>query len=528
MSDADSTLLAEVAAKTAEAFNECGFDMLYLDALDGEDVLGGEENGWHYGSKFVFELWKRLKKPALVEMSTFHHHLWFVRSRMGAWDHPRRSHKKFIDIHCKTNESYQRMYLPVNLGWWAVKTWSGAQGEPTFPDDIEYLCCKCLGTDASLSLMGIDPDNAHEIPALSRLANIIKDYETLRLSNYFPESVKAKLRARGEEFTLIRSPRGEYQFQRVQYAKHKVECMDMWSNAWKTYNRFERQPVGLRIEALMAAGPYDAAGNVTLADFEDVADFDDREAESDIQVDLRMSKDIVQAGTSSGFLTASSSRSSRKGAWTKVGKRFSPPIDLSELEGLGVWVYGDGKGEVLNFQIRSPEHVVAGIGEHYVIVDFTGWRYFELIETEGGRYADYAWPYGDAYAIYRERVQYDQVAALCLWYNNLPPNDAATCYLSPIKALPLVNATLSNPAVTVGDRRILFPTDIESGCYLEFHSIPDCKLYGPQGELIREVVPEGVAPVVEAGENLVRFTCDVRGDINPRAFVTVISRGESL
>ncbi len=108
------------------------------------------------------------------------------------------------------------------------------------PDDIEYLCCKCLGTDASLSLMGIDPDNAHEIPALSRLANIIKDYETLRLSNYFPESVKAKLRAPGEEFTLMRSPRGKYQFQRVQYAKHKVECMDMWSNAWKTYNRFDR------------------------------------------------------------------------------------------------------------------------------------------------------------------------------------------------------------------------------------------------------------------------------------------------
>ena len=62
--DGDSTLFAEVAGKTAEMFNECGFDMIYLDALDGEDILGGSENGWHYGSKFVFEIWKRLKKPA--------------------------------------------------------------------------------------------------------------------------------------------------------------------------------------------------------------------------------------------------------------------------------------------------------------------------------------------------------------------------------------------------------------------------------------------------------------------------------
>ncbi|MBI4607221.1 MAG: hypothetical protein HY721_35095, partial [Planctomycetes bacterium] len=57
----DSTLLEEVAAKTAEAFNECGFDMMYMDALDGEDILGGPEWGWHYGSKFVFEVWKRLR-----------------------------------------------------------------------------------------------------------------------------------------------------------------------------------------------------------------------------------------------------------------------------------------------------------------------------------------------------------------------------------------------------------------------------------------------------------------------------------
>jgi len=70
--------------------------------------------------------------------------------------------------------------------------------------------------------------------------------------------------------------------------------------------------------------------------------------------------------------------------------------------------------------------------------------------------------------------------------------------------------------------------EIESGCYLEFRSMSDCKLYGPKGELLREVAPEGDMPVLEAGDNRVEFTCDARGGVSARAYVTVISYGEPL
>jgi len=528
--DGDSTLFEQVAAKTAEAFNECGFDMIYLDALDGEDVIAGPENAWHYGSKFVFEIWKRLKKPALMEMSTFHHHLWFVRSRMGAWDHPTRSHKRFIDIHCAANEENGRMFLPGQLGWWAVKTWSGAQGEPTFPDDIEYLCCKALATDTGLSLMGVDPDNILKVPALSRLAGIFKRYEDLRHANYFPESIKAKLRIPGEEFTLIRNSRGEWQFRPVQYARHKVQGINGWSNIWRTTNRFDRQPLQLRIEALLSAGTYDAPGNITVADFAHPVDFSDRAAQSVVQADLQSSTAQVKAGTLSGCFAASSSREERKSSWAKIGKVFTTPLDLSKHQALGVWVYGDGKGEVLSLQLRNPEHLVSGIGEHYVIVDFTGWRYFELIEPEGERYQDYSWPYGGAYAIYRESVDYGHLEALGLWYNNLPPGQAVACYLSPVKALPLADTKLVLPAITIAGRTIVFPTEIETGCYLEFRTMADCKLYDPQGKLIREVQPQGEVPVLGAGENLVTFSCETSegADVSARAYVTVISEGKPL
>lgn len=526
--DGDSTLFAEVAARTAETFNEGGFDMMYLDALDGDDVVAGRENRWHYGSKFVFEIWKRLNKPALMEMSTFHHHLWFVRSRLGAWDHPRRGYKKFIDIHCEANEDCRRMFLPGHLGWWAFHTWSGPQADPTFVDDIEYLCGKALATDTGLSVMRIDPYNVSHLPALPRLAAVMKQYEDLRHANYFPESIKAKLRVPGDEFTLIQNTKGEWQFRPIQYARHRVEGINGWSNLWRTRNRFGRQPLQLRIEALMSAGPYDAPGNVMLTDFDDPTAFPVRSAQAGVTAELLPSSAQVKGGPISGCYTASSALSKREGAWAQIGRRFSPLLYLSQQQAIGVWVYGDGQGEVLNFQVKGPEHTSFGIGDHYVVVDFTGWRYFELVEPEGERCDSYSWPYSGAYSIYRESVNYSQVETLSLWYNNLPPHKTVTCYLSPIKALPLVKGRLRNPAVTIGGRTIVFPVEMESGCYLEFRSTSDCNLYGPKGELIQEVASEGEAPILEAGENEIGFTCEVSLDVNARVFVTVISQGEPL
>jgi len=224
--DPETTLFGEVAAATADTFNECGFDMIYLDALDGEDTLGGGEWGWHYGSKFVFEIWKRLQRPALQEMSTFHHHLWFVRSRMGAWDHPTRSHKKFIDLHVAANQSNRKMILPGELGWWAVKTWGGAQTEPTFFDDIEYLCCKAIGTGDGLALMGVDPSNIKSNPTLSRLSAIFKSFEELRHAGHFSEAVRKQMAKPDTEFTLSALSDGTPAVRPVRYVRHKFTGAD--------------------------------------------------------------------------------------------------------------------------------------------------------------------------------------------------------------------------------------------------------------------------------------------------------------
>ena len=533
--DGDSTLLTEVAAATADTFNECGFDMMYLDALDGEDILGGPEYGWHYGSKFVFELAKRLDHSALMEMSTFHHHLWYVRSRIGAMDYPSRSQKRFIDIHCQGNphvvhatgnRNAARMFLPAELGWWAVHAADDlVQGERTFPDDIEYLMCKCMATDTGFALIGVDPANIAGTPAFAALAPIFKHYEDLRHAHYFPESVTRKLGKPGDEFTLEQTKNSEWRLRPVQYAKHKVEGVQRDGSIWTTHNRFGRQPLQLRIEPLMSAVPYDSTEAVTIADFAKPEEFADRAAESGVVAELTTSSDQVKVGGISGRLSATNSRDSREGAWAKLGREFSPALNLAGREALGVWVYGDGQGEVLNLQIKSPKHLAWGIGDHYVRVDFTGWRYFELIEPEGERVHDYFWPYeGDIYGIYREKVNHGQVGSLSLWYNNLPTGKQATCYVSPVRALPLVKGKIINPKVTIGGKTITFPVEIEPGCYLEFRSASDCKVFGPKGEPLSEVKPVGEVPMLEPGDNKIRFECQTPAGVSARAWVTVIAR----
>ena len=151
-----------------------------------------------------------------------------------------------------------------------------------------------------------------------------------------------------------------------------------------------------------------------------------------------------------------------------------------------------------------------------------------VIEPEGQRHANYKWPYGSIYSTYRETVRYNAIERLGIWYNNLPPGKQATCYISPVKAIPLVSGKLINPTVTIGGRTITFPVEYGSGSYLELNGPTDCKLFGPKGEVLAEVKPQGPLPTLAAGANEVKFTSGSPEGLNARANVTIISQGKPL
>lgn len=197
---------------------------------------------------------------------------------------------------------------------------------------------------------------------------------------------------------------------------------------------------------------------------------------------------------------------------------------------MGAWIEGDGHGQIIAIRLESPRHVSFGaVADRYIKVDFTGPRLFTLVETESVRWSDYVWNDGKRlYNVYREKIDFGTVESLSIWYNNLASDKQTKCIIGPIKAMPMVACTMKNPEVTVNGKVLIFPVEMQSGSYLEFNAVNDCVLYGSKGEVLTKVVPDGSIPMLSAGENQVRFSCEAVDGPAPRVKLTVIAQSKPL
>ena len=521
--DEDSTLVDDLAAAIAHVFNTCGFDMIYQDGSEG---MAG---GWYGMARMREAIFKKLRRGALVEASAWGHYEWAFHSRFGAWDYPNWGLKRFVDAHCRANEDFRRTaLLPAQLGWWVILGPERDHPAET-PDEFEYLCCKALAYDTPTSFEGVslggEPANARQNEYLAMLGR----YERLRLAGRCPAALREKLKTAHAEFHLVEAADGSADFTAIDYLAHKVTGLADGTDSWTAGNRHAAQPLKLRIDALYSVEPYDGLAGRVLADFATPGEFVTQEAADGVTQTLKATPEPSKSGKPSGRYSAASTRETPQGAWSRASKVFNPPLDLNPFDALGVWIHGDGKGELLNLQLTNPTQFWPTFDEHYVKVDFRGWRYFELLarERDAGEYADYAWPYQDVSAVYRSPLIHDHVSALNLWFNRLPPGGEATCCLGPIKALRTMRTRLKNPAVTVGPTEIVFPVALESGCSLEFASAADCRVFDERGKLVREVHVSGPTPILAAGDNPMRFRCEAAAGPSLRAKITVLSAGES-
>jgi hypothetical protein len=389
-----------------------------------------------------------------------------------------------------------------------------------------------IGNNAGFSqLGGVDDETFERLPLFRQSSEILKQYEELRHKDYFSEDVKKLLRQPGKEFTLFMQDDGRWNFKPVSYQKHKVTALDNSSASWSVHNEFDRQQIKLRLEVLMSVKPYDDPSNIVIADFSGSPGFVAEISAEGVTGGVNSSQEKTPDNQAAGIVSAKNSgESPRDGSYINLEKSFDPVVDLSKNQAIGVWVKGDGNGQILNLSHRSPVHISHGAhGDHFIKIDFTGWKYFELIEIESSAISDYIWPDDShfyVYDSYRHTVNFKNIEKFQLWYNNLPKGKEVKCFVGPIKAIPMVEGTIDNPAIMVGDKKIIFPVKMESGMYLELKGEGDCKLYGPRGDLIKKVKVEGEMPQLQKGENTISVSGKGDDDINTRLQITVISEGE--
>lgn len=530
--DGDSTLFTEIAARTADVYNESGFDMIYLDALDGSDILAGGQNAWHYAAKFVFEINARLGRPALFEMSTITHQVWMLRSRMGAWDVPARGAQRLTDIHALANESAARNFMPVNLGWSGIFDWNAVQPERTVADDVEHLCAQALATDSSLSLLvGFTPASWERSANVRRLGGIIQRYEALRLNGGLPPGIMAKVRASRAPFVVTPLSDGTWQAKPRQSFSQVVQ--DEATTRWHMTNPFASQAPHIRIEALASLEPVADGRGTLLMDGAEASSLEPLGSAEGVHVSWESTAPAPGDTRPALKITARNDGALPHAAWGGAGKRFAEPINLYG-KGLGCWIHGDKSGAVLNIQLKSTEAAAGGHAEHYVNLDFEGWRYVELVEPESARLGELGWPYSSRHADWKGEVpfievlhdyilwvDYGHIEQLNFWINGLSDGQTMECIVGSVEALSIRETRLENPVLHINGARFTIPVSLTSGAYVELEPLGTGHVYGASGEPLEEFHREDV-PVLRCGVNELALTTGPKTEARSRVSTIVL------
>src|SRR5690606_22605485 len=115
--------------------------------------------------------------------------------------------------------------------------------------------------------------------------------------------------------------------------------------------------VKLRLEALLGAEGFDNPENTVL-----VAGAQDGFVLADqaegVSGELIASNQRAPDGSETFRFTANSEgKVVQRGAWINMEKVFEPALNIQDQQGLGVWIKGDGNGQILNIRLESPIHI---------------------------------------------------------------------------------------------------------------------------------------------------------------------------
>ena len=371
-----------------------------------------------------------------------------------------------------------------------------------------------------MSLQGVDLRRQRITPfAVVAQMTVLGWYERFRRAHAFTPEALALFDLKGVDARLRQEADGRWTCRRVDLTKRRVTKVGDGSETFVVRSEAAK-PAAIRVEALYAADA--KASGVTVLS-----------PEQDVQVSSAAEPAVeasVARGTSEHgptlVLSASNRGQSLRGSWAKWGlKKDWPGIDAKDSQSFGFWVRGDGKGETLCLHVRNGRLSGKGLSDHYVKVDFTGWRYVEVLlrERDAGRIEEFVWPHSKAHNMMYIGSSSDpaHIEEVSFLLNEIPAGGSASVEVSAVVGRPILRNETRGGAVTVNGARYEMPFALTSGDYAELDGGVWVK-YSEKGVPVARATASAVA--LKSGDNVVSYE-GVAAVGAARAEVTVMALG---
>ena len=329
--------------------------------------------------------------------------------------------------------------MTQNIGWWkfgANKPANTSEMERITTDVFDFMGRLAAAYDFSMSLQSLSIYDWQKSEELKRCSDRVRRWEKIRLGNELTKDERALI----ADNEVYMQPDGIYMASYpeaiAQFEGGKASvCID---------NPYGKQtPMLIRLETIYSKAPAPAKQQnegidvdaLVLASGVDTKETTVAETENFYMLDGVLAKDLKTI--TSNTVTASiedeaspygnaicfKAKAAKDIGVARFEREFETPVDITGQYGCGVWIYGDGKGEILNFQIRSPKLYSIGLDQKIIDIDFVGWKYFELYESSASKSMEYLWPF-----YYRHLNKDDEfTAAVCEEYS---PNWTESMYLT--------------------------------------------------------------------------------------------------
>ena len=511
-----SPFMDEMAQRLAGIYSKFGFDFVYHDGAEPMSRYNVDLTR----RKFADRL-DQHRHPLQVEASIGGAHSWWFHSRIGAWDHVHWGAKQFHDYHLHhvIGEARNANMLAGQAGWWSLVKANG-KVRGSFADEAEYFASRNAGADLAMSMDGVGVTKGPLTYSIERQMTIIGRYERFRLAGAFTDEAKRLLNSEGREFRLRQDGSGLWTLAPTVCRTHRAGTPDLRS--W-TFESNARKGA-LRIEALYS--PVVAEGDILIGPKE--AEALKVSAAPNVSAKMRRTNDLERGEV---FLfRAENASGDRRGAWAGAGIHYAHPFrNIAKDDAgkaFGFWVKGDGSGTALDFRISSSRIHNGGQSDHFVTLDFKGWRYVRVLlrERDACRYGNYGWAgYRPIYPVYRNFMDPKRVEKIEFFLNDIPAGGAAEVCISPVEILAEKKSVLHDVAVVIGDVRYEVPFALESGEYAELEG-RSWTHYSEEGTPIGAAAVKA-PPVFGAGANKCRLEAP---DAEMRAEVTLFSMDTPL